>query len=242
MRNFNGFILKMPRYTTAYSSLLVRLDEVELLLKMARKMERSDAVSNFSRINALCRSSAVLLCSHLEGYVKELGELTLTRIHSSKICRSKVSNLVSYYASYDIISEIKDTADGARLAGKLIEFIERDQSLWAQSGPYSEPISEERFNKSFASPSYDKVSAYIGRFGYSTFKRDLGRLLKADFLASKNMVDHVVDTRNKIAHGDLTVSKTPGDLLEAVLLVKKFCRATDTIFASWCQQNLCAIR
>lgn len=56
------------------------------------------------------------------------------------------------------------------------------------------------------------------------------------------LIDHIVDVRNKIAHGDLTVSKTPGDLFEAIIGIKLFFRATDDLFANWCRDNLCRIR
>lgn len=232
----------MARYTVAYSALVIRLGEVETLLNMARELERSDPIANFVKINALCRGSVVLLCSHIEGYAKEIGELTLSKIVEKRVCRSKVSNLISYYASGDLIFEIKDTTDREKIAKKIAKLFERDLPLWEQVGPHPQPISEERFNKSFASPSFQKIASYIGRFGYSHFKRDLGEKMKGDYAAAKNLIDHVVDIRNKIAHGDPIASKTPSDLLDAIPMVKQFCRATDDVFSSWCKTNLCVIR
>ena len=237
-----GWVNALSRYTVAYSSLVSRLEEVETLAKMARNLERSEPIKNSDKINALCRGAVVLLSSHVEGYTKEIGELTLTKIFEQEVCRSKISNTISYYASHDLISKIKDTSDREKIAAKIVDLTNRDLSLWEQTGPHPNPISEERFNKSFASPSYDKISAYFGRFGYAEYKRDLGRNLGSDFLAAKNMINHVVDIRNKIAHGDSTVSQTPSDVLNALPIVKQFCRVTDTLFASWCRSNLCHIR
>lgn len=232
----------MSRYTIAYSALVERLVEVETLLGMAKALEREDAPSFSKEINALCRGSIVLLSSHLEGYTKELGELTLERIFEKSVPRSKISNLVSFHASRDIIFEIKDTSDSLKLASKIVALISRDLALWEEHGPHPEPISEERFNKSFSSPSFDKIASYIGRFGYADFKRDLGFLLKSDYAMTKNMIDHIVDVRNKIAHGDSTISKTPNDVISAIPIVKLYCRSTDDLFATWCKSSLCSIR
>lgn len=241
-RDFVGWISTLARYTVAYSALVDRLAEVNTLLTLARKLERTNPVANATIINALCRGSVVLLCSHIEGYAKEVGELTLSRIFEKQVCRSKVSNLVSYYASRDLISEIRVTSNNKRAARKVALLFDRDLPLWETDGPHPRPISGERFNNGFASPSFNKIAAYVGRFGYSDFKRDLGSRLAADYSVLKNLIDHIVDIRNKIAHGDSIASKTPGDLLDAIPLVKQFCRAVDDVFSSWCRANLCVIR
>lgn len=189
---------------------------------MARGFERKNATRYAQEINALCRGAIVLLSSHIEGYTKEVGELTLAKIYEQSVCRSKISNIVSYHASHDIISGIKDTSDAEKLALKIVTFVERDLSIWEQTGPHPEPISEDRFNKSFSSPSFQKIASYINRFGYSEFKRDLSRTMKGDYLPAKNLIDHIVDIRNKIAHGDPIMSKTPTDLLETIPMVKNY--------------------
>ncbi|MDD9744054.1 MULTISPECIES: MAE_28990/MAE_18760 family HEPN-like nuclease [Marinovum] len=232
----------MARYTSAYSAFVNRLQEVDILLKAARNLERKNAVENASEINALCRGATVLLSSHIEGYMKELGELTLSMIYERGICRSKVSNVVSYHASRDLIEEIKNTSDIDKISEKVVSIFERDSSIWEQFGPYPTPISEERFNKSFSSPSFQKISSYIRRFGYLEFKKDLKSRLKGDYLISSNLIDHIVDVRNKIAHGDSTMSKTPTDLLESLPIVKLFCRTTDDLFSKWCSKHICKIK
>lgn len=232
----------MPRYTLAYSAFVRRLDEVEVLLTMARKLERKDAVKNATKVDALCRGAIVLLSSHIEGYTKEVGELVLSKIFEEKVCRSKLSNLISYHVSRDIILEIKDTSDAEKLSSRVSYLVERDISLWQQTGPHLEPIPEERFNKSFSSPSFQKISSYINRFGYSRYKRDLSDKLRGDYLPIKNLIDHIVDVRNKIAHGDISVSKTPSDILEMLPIIKNFCRTTDDLLAAWCRENICKIR
>jgi hypothetical protein len=56
------------------------------------------------------------------------------------------------------------------------------------------------------------------------------------------MVDHLVDTRNKIAHGDPAASKTPGEVATMMSIMRLFCGSTDAVFASWWRTRFCAIR
>lgn len=209
---------------------------------MAKELEASDAVGNADRTSAVCRGAIVLLCSHIEGYIKELGELTLARLYDRGICRSKIPHLVAYHVSKDLVSDIKDTSDTTRMAAQLADLISRDLPYWQSQGPIEVPLSEERFNKGFASPSFNKISSYFGRFGHVEFKRDLGFALAGDYATCKTLINHIVDIRNKIAHGNPSLSKTPADLLDAASNVQKFCRTTDDVFAKWCKQNLCSIR
>jgi len=209
---------------------------------MAKELEATDAVGNAEKTRAVCRGAIVLLCSHIEGYIKELGELTLAQLYEREICRSKIPHLVAYHVSKDLVSSIKDTSDTTRLATQLFDLINRDLPYWQSEGPIGSPFSEERFNKGFASPSFNKIASYFGRFGHVDYKRDLGFILAGDYATCKTLINHIVDIRNKIAHGNPSLSKTPSDLLDAASTVQVFCRSTDDVFAKWCKQNLCPIR
>lgn len=212
------------------------------MLKMARKFESENPLGNAEKINAICRGGIVLLCGHVEGYIKELGELALTNIYEKEVCKSKISPLLAYYASKDHIDKIKDTSSADTIAETLAEMFATQFHLWGDSGPIAAPISEDLFNRGFASPSVKNISKYLGRFGYRHYKRDLERQIKAEVGVFTTSVNHLVDTRNKIAHGDRGTSKTPSDILEIVKIVHKFCRATDDVFAKWCREKICSIR
>jgi hypothetical protein len=147
-----------------------------------------------------------------------------------------------YHISKDVIDELKDTSDHSRIAQKVFDFIANDASYWSRIGPFLVPVPAERFNKGFSNPKFDKVRAYFNRFGYERYRSDFYARLGADAAATENMLDHLVDTRNNIAHGDESATKTPGDLREMIVIISKFCRVTDEIFGSWCRQSLCPIR
>lgn len=232
----------MARYTVAYSSLIGRMAEVEVLRRSAEQKERKDPVALRHEINALCRGALVLLCGHLEAFVKELGEVALDCLHSKTVARTNISSRLYYHISKDILDELQDTDDPEKIAGKVFTFLESDLPFWSRSGPFPEPIAAERFNKGFSNPAYRKIKAYFGRFGYSGYRQDLAQLLKAQFDPIINMVDHLVDTRNKIAHGDPAATKTPSEVRDMMKLIRSYCKATDHVFASWCGTTLCKIR
>jgi hypothetical protein len=232
----------MARYTSAYSSFVERLEEVELLRRLASQREKSDAISLRNEINALCRASIVLLSAHLEAYIKELGEVALMGIHDKSVARASLAPQFYYHISKDILDQVRDTARPDRIATKLFDFLANDLVFWDRTGPFPHPLPIDRFNHGFSNPAFDKIRAYFNRFGYSHYKRDLGRVLKVNYVATINMVDHLVDTRNRIAHGDPAITKTPSDVKDMIEIIQGYCIATDGVFGTWCKTNLCAIR
>ena len=201
----------MPRYTSAYSSFVSRLDEVYLLHRIASAKEKADPVKLRKEINVFSRAAIVLLCAHLEAYIKELGEVALNNITLRSVPRTKFRDQFYYHISRDILDEVRDTSDPEKLAAKLFKFLDSDFPYWSRAGPFPQALPVDRFNKGFSNPSFQKIRAYFNRFGYSGYQGDLARLLKAKYTATINMVDHLVDTRNKIAHGDITAVKPPAE-------------------------------
>jgi hypothetical protein len=71
----------MSRYTSAYSGFIKRLKEIEALLRLAGQAARArPAPGNAAEVGALCRSGVVLLSSHIEGFVEDLGEVAIAQI------------------------------------------------------------------------------------------------------------------------------------------------------------------
>lgn len=232
----------MARYTTAYSSFVSNLDEVEMLVRIAAEKERRDPIQLRREINALCRGAVVLLSSHLEAYVKELGEVALESLHAKQVTRTTLSSRLFFHISKNFFDEIQDTSDPEKLAEHLFGFIEQDLQFWSRTGPFPSQIPADRFNKGFSNPAFAKICAYIGRFGYIEYKRDLARKLQATYLPLTNMVEQLVNTRNKIAHGDPLASEPPADVRMMIHSIRAFAGATDSLFASWWKAKFCTIR
>jgi hypothetical protein len=128
------------------------------------------------------------------------------------------------------------------IAERTFYFVETDVELWSKSGKFPRALPTGSFNKGFSNPKFDKIRSYFGRFGYSEYKHELQSRLQAKATIVVNTLDHLVDTRNSIAHGDPSASKTPSELGEMIALITLYCRTTDTLFANWCQRKLCGIR
>ena len=124
----------------------------------------------------------------------------------------------------------------------MFHFLKRDGVHWVRDGPFEEPIPFERFSMGFSTPTYEKIGRYLRRFGYDSFDHDLRAGLKSKYDPYKNKIDHIVDTRHKIAHGDPDANKSPREVEEAVQTFREFCSTLDAGFATWCRGNLCAIR
>lgn len=232
----------MARYSAAYSNFLERLTEVELLRKQAVILERKNPIQSGKNINALCRGSVLLISSHVEAYIKELGEHALHCIVTKNVCRSKFDERFFYYISKDIIDEIEKINDPSKVAKKIFAFIDRDVDHWKRIDDFPTPINSVLFNKGFSNPKFIKIKAYLGRFGYIKYKSDMFLHLRANGQPVINMIDQLVDLRNLIAHGDFTATKTPSDILEILKMVKIFCRTTDDCFCSWFKTSFCTLR
>ncbi len=233
----------MARYSVAYSNLIARLDEVDAITSLAGNIAREQVVPPYSmRVRALCRSGVVLLCSHIEGYIEELATLAITRIGDRTLRKDAMSLRFRYHLSRDLIRDIARSEDPEKVGLKIVEFINRDMRLWDDRPNFSAPLASDVFIRSFGTPSHGNIRTFLGRFGIGDFERELARRLKRDFATCTNMIDHVVDQRNKIAHGDFDTAGAPTDLRNMIGLVKSYCRTTDEVVCDWFRDRGCPIR
>jgi RiboL-PSP-HEPN len=232
----------MARFTSAYSSFASNLDEVSMLVRLAAEKERADPVRLGREINSLCRGAVVLLSSHLEAYIKDLGEVALESLFSKQVNRTAISSRLYFHISKHFFDDVQGTTDPEKLAEHLFLFIQNDLHFWSKVGPFPNQIPVEKFNKGFSNPAFAKICSYIGRFGYADYKRDLARRLTATYQPVTNMLDQLVITRNKIAHGDPLATKTPADVRLMIQSIQAFARTTDSLFSEWWKINFCTIR
>lgn len=232
----------MPRFTRAYSDFIARTAEIKLLASRGKGLERSDPILNAPAINAFCRASVVLLSSHIEGFTKDLGEIALDRIFEKSVDRSQLSMRFFHSLSSTHFNELRDTRDPEALAKQMFNFILVEGDHWKLSGPVPRAIPIDKFSKGFASPSVEKIASFLGRFGFTDYKRKLGAKLAIDFLVVTNMIENVVQKRNDIAHGDLSATATPSDIFQMLEKTRQFCMATDCVFADWFKENYCSLR
>ena len=233
----------MARYSAAYSGLIRRLDEISLILALANELSRRGPTSsNSGKINALCRGGIVLLCSHIEGYVEELGSLAIARIEAKRFAKSAITPSFKYHLSRDIIRDIQGMRDPLKVAARVEDLLVRDGHIWGQQPNFSSPLSPSAFTSDFATPRHSRIKRFFNRFGYNQFESELSHHLHRDYRASVNMVNQVVTQRNSISHGDYSIVGAPSDLKDMLTFTKLYCRATDIVVGNWFSRIGCPIR
>lgn len=230
------------RYSGAYRNLVSGLNEVRLIEREALKLEQSNAIENGARIFALVRGGVVLLTSHLEAYVKGLVEVTLQQIHLRNVGIENLPKRFLYFTTQDLIREIGEANDPEKIGDKILSLVSRDGANIRASGPLVSAINWEVFEQGFSTPKFKQIAKYLKRVGYSSLNGDLAAMQRSQHQIIINAVDHLVDTRNAIAHGDQSARKTPAELSELIGQVQVFCRNVDDAYCTWCKGALCTIR
>ena len=208
----------------------------------ARGREINDAVGLRKEIDAMCRGCIVLLCSYVEAYIRELGEVALEKIVQKQVNAGRLTEKFFYNISKEFFEEVRDTRDPEQLAKKMFYFMSVDSPYWQKMAPFHRDIPASKFNKGFASPSFEKVQSYLGRFGYDNFRRDFFMALRENGPIIYNSINNLVQCRNNIAHGDPNEKRTPSDVKAIIELSILFCRTTDQVFSNWCREEICTIR
>ena len=232
----------MGRYTKAYSEFAGGLVEVNTLWRLAASREKDDAMRHGREIDALCRGSIVLLSGRLEGYIRGVTQVALEEMYEKSVPRTDVPVRLYYYISRDIIKRIMDATEPDRIGRGIFKFIDDELPYWSREGAFPQPIDTEKYGRGFANPKFERVKKYFGRLGYDDYHTDLQTKLRGAFMPTITAVDLLVDTRNKIAHGDLEQKRTAGEVAEAIRMTRDFCAATDGVFGAWWRQKFCSIR
>ena len=233
----------MARFSPVYSSLKLRLEEVKRLISLAEATENGRVTgANMATVDALCRGGIVLMSSHLEGYVKGLAERGLEMIEKNHVPKEKLEDVFRYHLSRDLIAEIQQSIHPDSISSRITAFLERDMQIWNTDTVFVGPLPRDAFIGGVAAPNHDGIKKLFGRFGYSTFEGDLGKNLKGDLPVCRNMVDQIVDLRNKIAHGDPRVGATPQDIRDMQKWLMRYCQTTDKVVCDWFKGIGCTLR
>ena len=233
----------MARYSAAYSILTNRLKEVRTLQKIAASYSRKKPLgSHDDEVASLCRSATVLLCAHIEGYSDDLSKLIIERISEGNFPKNAMGDAFRYYFSQDIIAEIRDTREPARIAIKITDLVQRDREIWSEAGTFPSNLNSSIFMRGFSTPRPTDIYRLFRRFGFDQIKSEMASRLRSEFQFCENMVETIVDDRNKIAHGDYQLAKSPSDIQDMILKARSFCRTADICVANACKQSGFSIR
>jgi len=153
-----------------------------------------------------------------------------------------MADILFYHISRNRFEELFQKQDPKARAEWMFEFISQDLEYWSKSGRFANPIDPKIFNKGFATPRVGDIAKYLKRFGYNDYIKDLNHKLTASSLIIQNTINHMVDTRNSIAHGDNYITKTPTEVSEIISSTSLFCNTTDVVLGDWCKRKFCSIR
>lgn len=234
--------IKMARYSTAYSDFIKRLTEVEILLSRASQLEESDFFSDHEEARVLVRSAILLFCSHIEGYVKNLGRLALDTIVTKNICKCSLPAEIGYFLTRPYWESVRDTSEPIDIAVKLSKYTKEHAHFWYECGPITCDYSVENFNQKLQSAKYNRIKQYMAQFGYSDFDHHLKCKAKAEHSDFTRSLELMVTLRNKVAHGDESTSAKTLKIREELKTLRRFCCLMDEVFGDWFRDNICAIR
>jgi hypothetical protein len=124
----------------------------------------------------------------------------------------------------------------------VFTFLVSESDIWQQSGPLPRPIDSQEFSIGFSNPKFDQIRKFLGRFGYDELRHYMNATHKDDAVLLIANIEQIVDTRNAIAHGESSATRTPKEVESHIVAAKAFCRTVDDGFAGWCKNNLCTLR
>jgi len=164
------------------------MNEIHVIIRMTHDMRQPTRV-NIDRVKVLCRGGVVLLNSHIEGYIKALGELAIYRIGEKALPKSSLSGKFRYHLSRELIDNIRNTNDPENIASRIDHFLNQHSFIWDLNADFVHPLPVDNFVDSWSTPYHRNIRSFFNRFGYDSFHRDLARNLKRDFQICTNMVD-----------------------------------------------------
>ena len=180
-----------------------------------------------ARSRAIARGCIVLLAGHLERYVYACNEELVQHINASAVPGDSLPLPVRLRHTHRIIEDIGQTQWDKRKGG-LEELVASDAWLWSIAATGA--MEPARILEWMKSPKPKALQTYFQMWGIPDIYVSITRQphTRADLwlrLAS------LVDKRNLIAHGDLSVDATPNDIRQFRDAVRAFCLRSDGVIA-----------
>ena len=219
----------------------MRLAEVDELSRLALRFEKlRTKPDDLVKVRALGRASVVLLCSHIEGYIEDLGTLAIDRIQDRNVRKSRMPLEFRYHLSRDYIQRIQTSSHPENIAKAILDFMRQVGAIWDTSNEFPQ-IDAEVFIRTFSSPRHKNILQFVRRFGFTELDGRMRRKLGTK-VTCINTINNIVDQRNAIAHGDQRVKPSSADLRQMREDVKLYCRTTDEVVGDWFRDEICPIR
>ncbi|MCH8877946.1 MAG: hypothetical protein IIA89_14195 [Chloroflexi bacterium] len=206
----------------AHGQLVDGLDEVSTLLDAD-----PTPIGGFSTepdlTRAITRACVVILCSHLEHYLRSLNEEAVEILNGSQIDANSIPLLLRLRHSKIGIDDLADTQWDGR-ESKLIEYVKSDGWLWGDAN--QGPLDHTKLLRWMKSPKSQAILHLFRLWGFPDIFTTITRAshTRWQFLLK---TDELVDKRNNIAHGQISTEATPLQVAEYIVVVDRICDRAD---------------
>ena len=206
----------------ALTGLKLGLDEVTDLIR-ADPTPRGGMSPDPALTRSVTRACIVILCGHFEQYLRAINEGVTELINLSQIEGDALPERVRLQHSQVAIDELAGM-EWTHRADALQQFVHVDAWLWGQT--MKGPLDHARIIRWMRTPGPNEVLRLYQLWGIPDVFTAITRSdrWRSDFFLR---LDELVRKRNNIAHGDLTVEATIGDIRAYRLTVAAFCDRAD---------------
>lgn len=171
------------------------------------------------------RSAIVLLCSHLEGYLRSVTAEAVQEINSSNLDPRLLDTRLRLQHSRVAITDVIERRWENR-AKALQDFVKSEGWLW--SGADQQPLSAESLLSWMRTPKPHRIVRLYRLWGIEDIISRITRVAhtRRDFWLH---LDTLAQKRNNIAHGDFGEEATASDIRLYRGAVSDFCDRSDRV-------------
>lgn len=213
----------------ALDGLLSGLDEIDAMQRANPSPQEGGGLTKPSVVRALGRAEVVLLSGHFERYLYALNEEAVALVLANAVQARSVPEevrLLHIKAPIESLAQM----NWERRADQLRVFSRAEAEIWDDDAiiRYMDP---DRLLAWMKAPNCKAVVRLFRIWGVSDVFTAVTRS-KVNRQALWLRIGELVDKRNNIAHGDLTVEARYLDVVQYRAAVRKFCMSADKQMAA----------
>lgn len=222
----------MPDTSIAWVAFLDRLREVAQLWRADPSspyyLAASGTAPNLRLSSALGRSSVLLTCGHLQGYVESVVQEFLERIDDVGVVAGQLPSTLRG----ELCVRYPYAAPNAKRFAKAEEVHRSYLPLWMDDAPIPPgTLRTDSLVDSVWNPWPHKVVELLGRIDIDLSDRVASAQGAQYWLDLCTYVNELIEKRNGIAHGDENVSVTPDDARRYMQWSTRLARACEVALA-----------
>jgi hypothetical protein len=174
------------------------------------------------------RAEVVLLSAHFERYIYAVNEESAEWLVGSGIAVERLPDSVRLLLSRAPIDSLAATQWDHR-AQQLRRFSQYEGNLWLDGKAIGQ-LDAERLLEWMKAPKCGEITRYFKIWGIEDI---FGTITLSPIARSRLWlrIGELVDKRNNIAHGDLTVEARHSDVQQYKSAIRKFCGSADKAMA-----------